>query len=167
MSSPSLTGEPELTRPFLHQPKSAWESGTWGPFPPWLSTPDTAVIETLLRRHLQLPADSRLAATFFSGGGLSTGFMLSVSRVMTTTLVPPSAYSARHRPWNRSTRPRARWRRFPTYGSTHPFRHRASSKPALLPRTSSVASGSRWRWFLESPWQRFGAAWTWRRRRER
>ena len=74
-----LAGEFDLTSPFLRQPKVVWESGPWGPAPRWLSTPDIAVIETLSRRHLQLPADRRLTVTFFSEGAFNKLYSVSLS----------------------------------------------------------------------------------------
>ena len=82
MSGPqdhSLAGKPDLTCLFLYQPKFVWESGTWGPVPRWLSPPDIAVIETLSRSHLQLPADSHLVATFFSEGAFNKLYTIAVS----------------------------------------------------------------------------------------
>ena len=72
-------GKLNLTYPFVYQPKFVWESGIWGPIPRWLSLPDVTVIETLSRRHLQLPPNCRLAVTFFSEGALNKLYAISSS----------------------------------------------------------------------------------------
>ena len=79
--------------------------------------------------------------------------------VATLVLVPPSTFFGSHRRLSHSTRPRARSRRSHTYGSTRPFRCHASSRIALLRKTSSAASGFLWRGFLGSLCRAFGAIW--------
>lgn len=63
----------------MYQPKFVWESGVWGPVPRWLSLPDVAVIETLSRTHLRLPADRHLAVTFFSEGAFNKLYTIAAS----------------------------------------------------------------------------------------
>ncbi|KAF9651927.1 hypothetical protein BDM02DRAFT_3202718 [Thelephora ganbajun] len=60
-------------------PKFIWESGTWGPVPRWLSSPDIAAIETLSRTHLQPPVDRHLDVTFFSEGAFNKLYTVTVS----------------------------------------------------------------------------------------
>jgi len=61
------------------QPQFVWESGIWGPVPRWLSPPDIAVIKTLSRTHLRLPADCHLTVTFFSEGAFNKLYLVAFS----------------------------------------------------------------------------------------
>jgi len=63
----------------LRQPKFAWKFDNFDYIPCWLSTPDIAVIETLSRGHLRLPADFPLTVTFLSEGAFNKLYTVSVS----------------------------------------------------------------------------------------
>ena len=131
----------DLTCSFVYQPKFVWESGIWGSVPRWLSPPDIAVIETLARRHLQLPVDCRLDVRFFSEGAFNKLYTVAISGDSGN----PQYIFRTTTPVNPSTRPQARWRRCLTYENIQPFRYHALSPAALLPKLSSAVSGYSWK----------------------
>ena len=56
-----------------------WEPDLWCNIPRWLSSPDTTVIETLCRSHLQLPAHCQVAVTFLAEGALNKLYTIAIS----------------------------------------------------------------------------------------
>jgi aminoglycoside phosphotransferase (APT) family kinase protein len=77
-SNPTLQSL-ELMPTYRFQHTSCWETSMWGPTPCWPVDPDIAIIESLSRYHLQIPAEHHINVTFLAEGAFNKLYTIATS----------------------------------------------------------------------------------------